>query len=176
MSYSLYRRWQPNPFHPDFVWQHKGGAAAQARLVQMILMAQAGKKCYIDSDGLLLLDKLFDTVRSFVRHLIVYLTQQILTRPWCAGEIVTSHKNMKMVTAVKTPEYESLGDEQLANLEAYLDLSSVNVLEYGISIEDIRNAYKWMADSVRCVELQNPFLGCKNFEVVVERILIQRQP
>merc|ERR1712061_21424 len=116
IAYAMWQRWQPRPFCSYFVCHHKGGAAAQARFVQLLIVAKAGKKCFIDSDDLLNLDLLFDTVRSCVGHLVVYLTRYILTRPWCSGELVMSHKCSKKVTGVRTTEYRHPTKSQLADL------------------------------------------------------------
>ena len=46
-------------------------------------------------------DSLFDTVKSQVEHLVVYLTREVLTRPWCAGEIATSVKKGPKIKITK---------------------------------------------------------------------------
>jgi len=143
----LYDRFARRSWYSYFITHHKAHAAAQARLLKMMLQAKTSQSVFIDSDDLIELDGLFDIVKCRVKHLVVYLTQDTLSRPWCAGEIVTAflQKGKVKMTAVRTPSFQSLTETQLETIDEYVDhsgLASCSLEEYGMSFDDVRNAYR----------------------------------
>jgi len=89
------------------------------------------------------LDSLFDIVKTSVSHLVVYLTRDTLTRPWCAGEIATAFKSGKVkVLAVKHPSFVAPSDEALANIRSYLDAGGGILEEFGLSLQYICKAFR----------------------------------
>jgi hypothetical protein len=76
-----------------FLSHHKGGAGAMARLLKMRLEQQQGCAVWLDSDDLRDLTKLFDYVVQSESFLLL-LSEGVLMRPWCWGEIVTAHLNV----------------------------------------------------------------------------------
>ncbi len=56
-------------------------------MFKVLLQSKAKQIVFIDSDDLKELDQLFDIAKCKVRRLVVYLTRDTLTRPWCAGEV-----------------------------------------------------------------------------------------
>merc|ERR1740121_1123268 len=73
-------RFRPSPWYDFFVCHHKEAAQAQARYVQLLVRTNLRRSCFIDSDDLVDLSTLFDTVLARVGHLLVYLTTSTLTR------------------------------------------------------------------------------------------------
>ncbi len=75
-----------------FISHQKAGCGAAARWFQLALGIVAGGKdlIYLDSDNLVNLDQLLETVRTRVDVLVVLATDSIWWRPWCAGEIVSA--------------------------------------------------------------------------------------
>ncbi|CAK0804184.1 unnamed protein product, partial [Prorocentrum cordatum] len=102
---SAYYYFKPFPMYPFFICHHRVGAQAQARLLKMLLTSKTGRPVLTDTDDLTELDSLFDTVKTQVHHLVVYLTRDTLSRPWCAGEIVTALMWRKQITAVVTDSF-----------------------------------------------------------------------
>ena len=80
VSYSVYKYLRVSPFYRRFVCHHMAAAAAQARLLKILLQANAGQSVFIDSDDLQGLDTLFSTVHTKVGQVVVDLTQDTLTR------------------------------------------------------------------------------------------------
>lgn len=155
-----------------FVCHHKAAAAAQARLLQLVLRAATGKSCFLDSDDLRHLGDLFEIVRSNVKHLLVYLTAQTLKRPWCAGEIATAYRNKKRTTRIVHPSFVALTDLQLQDSGGLLDSSSVNLMKYYISTPIVAEAYRWLAsDAVANVTFSPDLIGRAKFEAIVSGVL-----
>ena len=57
------------------------------------------------------LDKLFDIVKSQVKHLVVLLTADTLKRPWCSGEIVTALRMRLSITRLHSSSFVGLSEE-----------------------------------------------------------------
>eukprot|EP00811_Abedinium_folium_P033515 NODE_6471_length_1669_cov_3.269131.p1 GENE.NODE_6471_length_1669_cov_3.269131~~NODE_6471_length_1669_cov_3.269131.p1 ORF type:complete len:529 (-),score=147.08 NODE_6471_length_1669_cov_3.269131:81-1499(-) len=146
LIYCLFRNLRPGRKYDYFICHHKAGAQAQARLVKQLLQSHAGRSVFIDSDDLCRLDGLFSIVGFQVNHLLVYLTDSTLRRPWCVGEIVTALRSGVRVTLIKTPSFAPPTPSQIANLSSYIDFSSTALSEYGISLDDIAAAFKKVLD------------------------------
>jgi len=166
----VYNRLVPKPFYARFICHHKAGAAARARLLQLMLQLKTGENCFIDSDDLQELNGLFDTVRCRLRHLVVLLTGETLTRPWCAGEITVAHECHKKTTIVKTHEFTPPTKEHYADMATYLDMSCGCLAEHGISLEKVAAAFQWLLSEVPVVQMQDA-CGRSRFETAVAGIL-----
>jgi len=172
IAYSWYRRLQPFPFYFRFVCHHKAGAAAQARLLQMLLQEKSQQSCFIDSDDLVHLDELFDVVRSKVRTLIVYMTSDVLKRPWCAGEVTTAFKSNVKVVRVMTPSFITPEEHCLDGpFHNYMDAVTNEFLEAGIIESDLSAALKWvLSDSVVEVVLNDAISGTAKWSFLAEEL------
>merc|ERR1740121_2434647 len=102
-----------------------------------VVLTSRGQSCFIDSDDLMDLDKLFDIVKTSLEHLAILLTREVLMRPWCAGEIATSTKKRIKMTCIHVPGFLPPTEDQLEDLANYLDLSSTTLTQYGISFAHI---------------------------------------
>eukprot|EP00930_Biecheleria_cincta_P062831 TRINITY_DN48286_c0_g1_i1.p1 TRINITY_DN48286_c0_g1~~TRINITY_DN48286_c0_g1_i1.p1 ORF type:complete len:600 (+),score=79.75 TRINITY_DN48286_c0_g1_i1:129-1802(+) len=168
LLFSLYRRCVPRPYYDKFICHHKAGSGAQARLLKIMIQAKTDQSVFIDSDDLKELDQLFDIVKCKVGHLVVYLTRETLSRPWCAGEIVTAFRVGIKVTAVKTPSFMPPTDEHFAELESYLDLSSTKLTPYGITLPDVAHAFKQLlGEKTPSVEFRANCHGSRRSEAMV---------
>ena len=67
----MYKYLRVSPFYRRFVCHHKAAAAAQARLLKILLQAKTRQSVFIGSDDLQGLDTLVDTVRTKVWQLVV---------------------------------------------------------------------------------------------------------
>jgi len=116
---------------------------------------------------------LFDIVKCKLEHLLVYLTRDTLSRPWCAGEIVTAcNSKVVKVTAIKTPSFVPPSGEQMENLDSYLDLTSCNLAEYNIPMEAVAAAFNWLMHSDRpCLHLQAMVCGSRKFDLLTGQVL-----
>ncbi len=116
--------------------------------MKLLLQAKAQLQVFIDSDDLKELDRLFETVAHRTDHLIVYLTRDTLTRPWCAGEVVTTFRGKGKIrmSAVICPSFLPPTDLELRNLDSYLDMTGCSLCEYGILLDEVAEAFRSLLD------------------------------
>lgn len=152
-----------------FICHHKADAAAGARFLKMLFQGQ-GKRVFIDSDDLKELDTLFDIVKTSVSCLVVYLTRDTLTRPWCAGEIATAFKSGKVkVLAVKHPSFVAPSEETLANIRSYLDAGGGILEEFGLSLQYVCKAFRKLTSTeTPTVTFRPSAVGVQRFHNLIE--------
>jgi len=175
LAYAVSQRLHPSPYYSRFICHHKAHAAAQARLLQLMLQMRTQQTCFIDSDDLTNLDELFDIVRTRVKTLVVYLTSDTLKRPWCAGEVTTAYKAGVSILRVHTPSFMFPEASVLeAPFESYLDPIGPEVIQAGIIEQDVALALQWvLSDAVKVFRTNEASFGTHRFVKVVEE-LIQR--
>jgi len=157
-----------------FICHHKAHAAAQARYIKTLLLKRRNCKVFIDSDNLEELDTLFDTVKTTVSHLVVYLTSDVMTRPWCVGEVVTALQSHLSITRLRTISFVPPTEEDLEDLDHYIDSSGCNLEEYNIYWDNVRDAFKRFMDaSIPQIDLNPDALGTQRFELAVSALLNQ---
>jgi len=162
---------------PKFSWficHHKAAAAAQARLLK-ILLQQADRKdrVFIDSDDLKDLDELFNIVKSHVANFVTYLTGDTLRRPWCAGEVTTAFKaSSAKVVAVTTPSFLEPKEDELNNLDKYIDQDGgCNLAQYSIHLEDVKWSFIKLLDAeTPRVRVRTDSLSTLKFNFVVAEV------
>lgn len=126
---------------------------------------------FIDSDNLQELDTLFDIVRAKLDTLVVYLTKETLSRPWCAGEICTAGNSSKVRTLViRTPSFVVPTQEELSHLETYLDLSACNLTEYNMPLRLVQESFEKLLKQ-DYLELDTKQSGAACFDKLVCDIL-----
>ncbi|CAE7718406.1 SCUBE3 [Symbiodinium microadriaticum] len=114
----LWRRCHPEKTFKIFLTHHKSAAGALARFIKSILNKHSHDKVFLDSDELQDLDSLFESVRSNVAFLVPLLTPQMISRPWCVGELVTAHFNRVPLLPISCDGYRlssSVNAAQLVN-------------------------------------------------------------
>jgi len=156
-------------FYGYFIVHHRAQAAAQARILKMLLQAKTGQAVYVDSDDLTELDGLLDMLKSRVGTLIAYLTRSTLNKPWCAAEITIGLMATKCKTvAVQTPSFLPPDEDEIGDLNTFLDLQSCNFEHYGITTAHITAAFrKLLGDSaVTTIETPAEVYGTQRFEVL----------
>ena len=136
----------PSPIYKHFICHHKVGAAAQSRVIQILLCQAAGGEVFIDSDHLGDPDQHFGAVRSSVRNLVVYLARETMRRPWCIGEMTIACANMVKIIAVRCGDSVLLSDVELDHLESTMGSSrhvltenGIPLLEAGIALRSVRD-------------------------------------
>jgi len=176
LGHALCRYFRPGSMYHFFICHHKGGAAAQARLLKLMLQSK-GMNVFIDSDDLQQLDSLFDIVKTRVEHLLVYLTFSTLTRPWCAGEIATAFRNGLKVTAVKHGSFAAPSEEALRDLSTYMDLTDCALSEFHISLEDVAACFrKLLSADTPTVAVSENVLGSHRFHGILHDLLSHHRP
>lgn len=148
MLYGLYyrfaRRQKPYNF---FLCHHKQGAGSVARLLKMRLAtveSGTGKpwRAFIDSDDLKDLTKLFGYVGEDSDMTAVLCSRDVLKRPWCLGEIVTTQLKTGRASLIIWPD-TTLPDEHLiAKYNEHVDVSLLT--EHGINMDMVQAALRWL--------------------------------
>jgi len=167
----LWRRWFRSHFD-FFICHHKESAAAQARLLKMLLQQKRnGIRVFIDADDLRDLTVLFDIIRCRVRHLIVYLTVDTLRRAWCAGEITTAYLNKVKASRVETPTYVRRSMTDMSSIESCGEWLGTSLVEHGIQVEEVVEALEWLLSETEAYHLQQNQCGVARFRTLVSQLL-----
>jgi len=155
----------PDAHYHHFLCHHKRDAAAQARFIQMLIMKHLKRTCFLDSDDLKDLSKLFDIVRTRVKHFLVYLTRDTLRRPWCAGEIVVTKETKLKITKIVRWDFEGPSPAELADIGNYLAQGAgVNLVDYNMDYHQISSALAWVStDELQAIHLGQEIVGTRLF-------------
>jgi len=97
-----------------------------------------------------------------------------LTRPWCAAEIVTALKRGKEISVVFTPSFVAPTEDQLAAVDAYLDVGGAELLvQFGISMVDVQGSFVRLMAAQGCSHLQveSELTTIGHFQDLVGRLL-----
>lgn len=173
VCWRVFRRLRPAQNFQWFLCHHKRDAAAQARLLKIMLQAME-QSVFIDSDDLKDIDTLFDIVRSSVDHLVVYLTREVLTRPWCAGEIATACKKGIKITGIETQSFFPPTEQQLKDLQHYVDLAGTTLAHYSITFDAVSDGYKYLLDHCQRIVLPIESRGRRQFQHIASKLLDKR--
>lgn len=143
----FWRSVQPGMVYAAFLCHHKVGCGVGARLMKLELEHLLRSPVFLDSDNLEDLDTLLDTVRCVVRNLVVLLTDQTLSRPWCAGEIGTAFRNAVRMIPVAFDNYEGTPEDDLTveSIGARWSADQFAPCQRnGVSLEIVRQAYVYL--------------------------------
>lgn len=119
-----------------FLCHQKSAAGSFARFVKIILDKHSPDRVFLDSDQLHDLDQLFDQVQSQTKHLVVLLTQDLMTRVWCCGEIATAYSNRVSIVPIScngctVPDSGKLD----AIIDSWTEQERQMLLNFGITME-----------------------------------------
>ncbi|CAL1151686.1 unnamed protein product [Cladocopium goreaui] len=170
--YSCLRHFRPEKSFGIFLCHHKGGAGSLCRLLKLVVAKHSKTEVFLDSDQLEDLDLIFDTIRVKTKSVVVVLTSDLLKRMWCAGEIVTAHKNRVRTVPLICDGYEPLKlttkDEEI---ETFWTVQQKQILAYhGISMSDVHSAYLWLRDALEPLHLARFGTPSKREEVVIQML------
>jgi hypothetical protein len=140
---AIYRRFRPADRFGFFLCHHKAGAGALARQMKMIIEPRISYRVFLDSDQLEDLDLIFDTVRAQTLHLAILLSPELLLRMWCAGEIVTAHRNQIPITPVICDGFVTPNEEQIMTIPSvWTEEQRATLGSFDITVDMITDAYK----------------------------------
>ena len=106
--YELYQSflltWRPYQY---FLGHHKLSAGNLVRLLKMSLQQSPKvlKKVLVDSDDLNDLGNLFNYVACETDALVVVYSAEILSRPWCIGEVTSAKVSRKKLVKVELADF-----------------------------------------------------------------------
>mmetsp|Transcript_92918 Transcript_92918/g.194207 ORF Transcript_92918/g.194207 Transcript_92918/m.194207 type:complete len:643 (+) Transcript_92918:374-2302(+) len=123
-----------------FLCHHKAAAGAIARLLKMVITECHLGRVFLDSDDLLDLRSLFDTVSEDVETLVVLCTQELLLRPYCLGEITTAYLDNVDTTPVNIA-FKHPTSAFISHIKDSVDLQGLS--EVGINAHHVKLALGW---------------------------------
>lgn len=127
-----------------FLCHHKSAAAAFVRLLKMRLTSGRfmSSKVFIDSDYLRSLDNLFDFVAFDTKHFVVVHTADVLSRPWCAGEVTTAHAHKVSTHRIDFPGVDLETDTWIDNYSTHVP-QIAGISQYGLQLPAIKDSLRW---------------------------------
>jgi hypothetical protein len=164
-----------------FICHHKMATGAMARLLKMCLLDKIGNdkftttassKVFLDSDNLQNLDILFDTVGTNVECLVVLASREILTRPWCVGEITVSKEANTCTIIVECADYEKPTTDFIENFYKYIQ-DCFLLLENNIQNSQVKSALQWFGELESVIRIPS-MLSEQVMTVLVQNIKDQR--
>ncbi|CAE8629865.1 unnamed protein product [Polarella glacialis] len=145
VGYTLAQRFLKSKGYDVFLCHHKGAAAVLCRFIKMTLTRHSRGNVFLDSDQLEDLDLIFDAVKCQTKHLVVVLTPQLLTRMWCAGEIVSAHRNSVPIVPLICPGYEHPDQSQIEDMPSvWSEKQKGTLANFGITMEMVKDAYIYL--------------------------------
>jgi len=173
IGYSIWRHFQPSNVFGMFLCHHKGGAGSLCRLIKLLISRHSNCNVFLDSDQLEDLDLIFDTIRAKTKSVVVVLSPELLKRMWCAGEIVTAFKNKVTTVPLICDGFIQLTSETLEAIPDVWTAQQKQILaNYGITMEDVKQAYVWLRDELKPLTLARFGPAKEREDVVVE--IVQR--
>jgi len=126
-----------------FLSHHKSATGALARLLKMMILEARGKTgVFLDSDNLMSLDLLFDTVASEVECMVLISSAEVLKRPWCVGELTIAYFKKVETYPLFCTDFKQADDEFIENYINYCS-DMVPLSENSITLESVQAALKW---------------------------------
>jgi hypothetical protein len=129
-----------------FVSHHKAVTGAFARLLKMmILEVRSDIEVFLDSDNLVNLDVLFDTVANDVEHIVMVMNQEFMKRPWCMGELAIANIKKVKVWPLYLAEFKPPTDEFINNYMSHVP-NMVTLAEQNITLEAVQAGMIWFRE------------------------------
>jgi hypothetical protein len=146
-----------------FISHHKESTGAFARLLKAYLVEKLAQrsiklkalKVFIDCDDLVSLEGLFDYVASHTANMVVLLNKEILSRPWCLGELVTAHKHKVAMAIVEFPDFPRSSGKVPAD-HVLPDITCLG--PSGMNETMIQEMIQWL-HSLECVRISSALSG-----------------
>ncbi|CAK0909838.1 unnamed protein product [Prorocentrum cordatum] len=145
LTYVLIRRHQlrQRKTFQFFLCHHKVSAGAFCRLLKVHLLKDRRTRgfVFLDADYLEDLNKLFSYVSSETETLAALCTKELLTRPWCAGELTTARLTSIDVVLIVFPCFEWPTEDFISNYQEFVP--GVNGLTgFGISVDMVQKTLR----------------------------------
>jgi hypothetical protein len=126
-----------------FVSHHKAVAGAFARLLkEMILEVKKDIVVFLDSDNLVNLDVLFDTVGNDVEHIVMVMNKEFLKRPWCMGELAVANIKKVKVWPLYLPDFTQPDEDFIFNYPSHVP-NMTTLAEQNITLDAIQAGMRW---------------------------------
>jgi basic membrane lipoprotein Med (substrate-binding protein (PBP1-ABC) superfamily) len=139
-----------------FLCHHKAGAGAFARALKITLMGSKGVRgeVFLDSDNLQDLSMLFSYVANATETLVVLHSGDVLTRPWCVGEITTAHVNKIRMVPIMFPGITPPCEDFIDNFRSHVpDITCLT--NHGVDADMVKIALRFLKNR-QPIELRGP--------------------
>jgi len=161
----------PERAYYHFLCHHKRDAATQVRYLQMQIVSKLRRTCFLDSDHLKDLSKLFETVKTSVQHFLIYLTQDTLSRPWCVGEVVIAMESKLKTTKIIHSSYRGLPQLETAEDVHNFVASGVNFMDYNMRSDHLIKGLKWITGAAApTIRVKEDWYGSSIFRAVITEL------
>ena len=156
-----------------FLCHHKEGSGSFARLLKMCLQThpQVTRKVFLDSDNLVDLRVLFEVVGSRTDTLVVLCSSDILSRPWCVGEMVTARLHDIDTFLVRLPDFKWPSLEFLDNYAVHVE-GIFSLTEFGIDEEMAKATFLWLRSRPSVLLPLSVTLSC--VEVIARKLVVRK--
>eukprot|EP00930_Biecheleria_cincta_P062713 TRINITY_DN4815_c0_g3_i1.p1 TRINITY_DN4815_c0_g3~~TRINITY_DN4815_c0_g3_i1.p1 ORF type:complete len:1748 (+),score=262.25 TRINITY_DN4815_c0_g3_i1:87-5330(+) len=134
-----------------FVSHHKAAAALAARHIKTLLLSRYSMKVFLDVDELDNLDNLVFAIKE-TKQVIVVLTNEILSRPWCAVEVATAFSShVPMCVLQLNQDQVDLTPEFLdATMDGFTSSDQAILSTAGISMSLLRDTFDAISKLPKC--------------------------
>ena len=147
LVHAFYRHVFPSSTFGIFLCHHKGGAGSLCRLIKLVVKEYSSTEVFLDSDQLEDLDLIFETIRNKTRSVVVVLTSDLLSRMWCAGEVVTAFKNKVKTLPLVCDGYVLPNEDMITHIREVWTMQQWQILaQHSIGISDVQKAYQWLSN------------------------------
>ena len=128
-----------------FLSHHRVASSGYARLLAMELKRRGTRfTCFIDSDNLTDLSRLFAYVGNDTQTFILLATPQILKRKWCVGELVMARLAGVETVLLTFPTFE-LPDDPFVQNYAKIVPEIKELAVYGLGLSDVQATFRWLS-------------------------------
>jgi hypothetical protein len=111
--------------------------------MQLAVHVGTRQKIFLDCDDLTDLATLFETVRSQVGTLVILCTKEVLLRPWCMGEVATTHHCGIDAMKVRFPDFSDPDEDYIKSYETASPDFTI-LTSHGISLQEVQAALRWV--------------------------------
>ncbi|CAJ1422704.1 unnamed protein product [Effrenium voratum] len=134
-----------------YLCHNKAEAGAFARLLKIHLDELCAKSAvfrnqlvFLDCDHLQSLEYLFDYVATQSQNMVLLLSNELLMRPWCLGELTASYLKQPRIRMIPIywADFICPDDDFIQNIKSVVDIASL--LPHGITTEMIEDSLHWM--------------------------------
>lgn len=139
-----------------FLCHHKQGGGGFTRLLKMRLKVdqRVTGEVFLDADDLQDLNVLFSVVSNDTRTLVVVGTAEILSRPWCVGEMTTARVRSIDTVLVLLPDFSWPSLDFVNNYSTHVE-GVLSLARFGVSVPMVKDTLRWLPSCPRVQLPQN---------------------
>ena len=129
------------------------------------------REVFLDSDNLLDLRVLFGVVGNSTDTLVVLCSSDILSRPWCVGEMVTARLQGVDTFLVRLADFNWPSPEFLDNYAVHVE-GILSLTEFGINEEMAKITLRWLRG--RPSMLLSPTVTLSCVDLIIRKLVARK--